>query len=458
VILYLKKDEDEFLDAWKLRNIITKYSDHILVPILMKKEETSDQKKDKKEEETPWEQVNQATALWTLPKKEIKDEDYQALYKHISHDFESALTWTHHRVEGKLEYITLLFIPERAPFDLWNRDHRHGLKLYVKRVFIMDDAEAFLPNYLRFIKGIVDANDLPLNISREILQQNPQVDKIRGGIIKRILEVLGELAEKDKEKYAKFWSAFGNVIKEGPAEDFENRDKIAKLLRFSSTQTDHEAQDVSLDDYVSRMKKGQDKIYYVTAESWRTAKNSPHLEIFRKKGIEVLLLSDRIDEWLVSHLSEYDKKHLQSVTRGKLDEKLLEETEDKKEQEKAKTEFESIVEQTKKVLGERVKEVRLTYRLTSSPACIVSDEYDLTSNMQRILKSVGQTAPEVKPIFELNPEHAIVKRLKAEADDARFAEWVEILFEQSVLAEGGQLKDPATFVARMNKLLLELAK
>lgn len=461
VILHLKKDEDELLDHWRLRSIITKYSDHITLPIMMHKPEEmgkdKDKKEEKKEQTIEWEQVNKATALWTLPKKDIKDEEYAELYKHVSHDFQDPLLWAHNRVEGKLEYTSLLFIPSHAPFDLWNREHKHGIKLYVKRVFIMDDAEQFLPNYLRFVKGVIDSNDLPLNISREILQHNHIVDKIRTAVIKRVLEILENTAKENAEKYATFWKAFGRVMKEGPAEDYENREKIAKLLRFSTTHKDSEEQNVSLDDYIARMKAGQDKIYYVTAESFLAAKNSPHLEIFRKKGIEVLLLTDNVDEWLVTHLSDYSGKHLQSVAKGELDDKVLESAEEKKEEEKHKDEFASVIEHVKKVLGEKVKEVRLTHRLTTSPACIVADIYDMNMNMQRILQAVGQPAPESKPIFELNPDHTIVKRLKTEVDDDRFAEWTEILFDQSVLAEGGQLKDPATFVSRLNKLLLELA-
>lgn len=492
VVLHLKKDEDDLLDDWKLRSIITKYSDHIDVPIMMKelekpeeiteaeakdeakkvedkpakkedksaseKEKPAAKKETKKPAKPKWEKVNRATALWTLPKSEISKEDYKELYKHVSHDFEEPMLWSHNKVEGKLEYISLLYIPKHAPFDLWNREHRYGLKLYVKRVFIMDDAEQFLPMYLRFVRGIVDTNDLPLNISREILQDNPVIPKVRSALVKRILSVLADLAQKNKEKYNEFWQAFGKVLKEGPAEDFSNKETIAKLLRFSSTHTDSETQDVSLEDYIGRMQKDQDKIYYVTADNFMAAKNSPHLEVFRKQNIEVLLLSDRVDEWLVTHLTDFDGKHMQSVAKGDLDLSKFEDEETKKEQEKAKDDFASTIEQVKKVLQDKVKDVRLTHRLTGSPACIVADEYDLNINMQRILQSIGQQVPESKPIFELNPEHAIVKRLKNEPDDERFKEWTEILFEQSVLAEGGQLKDPASFVTRLNKLLLELAR
>lgn len=463
VTLHLKDAEKDFLNNTRLREIIAKYSDHINVPILMKKPlepeatEDSKEKEEKKKAEVEWEKINRATALWMRAKNEIKKEDYKELYKHISHDFEDPLLWSHNKVEGKLEYISLLYIPAHAPFDLWNYEHRYGLKLYVKRVFIMDDAKQFLPQYLRFVRGVIDSNDLPLNISREILQDNPLIPKIRSALIKRILNILSDLAKKDKEKYAKFWQQFGKVMKEGPAEDYANRDTIAKLLRFASTHNDSETQDVSLEDYVGRMQKGQDKIYYVTADSFMSAKNSPHLEIFRKQKIEVLLLSDKIDEWLITHLTEFDGKHLQSVTKGSLDLGELENEEQKKEQEKTKDDYASMLEQIKKILGEKIKEVRITSRLTTSPACIVADEYDLNMNMKRILQSIGQEVPESKPIFEINPEHAIVKRIKNETDDGRFKEWIEILFDQSVLAEGGQLKDPATFVLRLNKLLLELA-
>lgn len=462
VILHLKDLETAFLDGGRLREIITKYSNHINVPILMKKPpepQTEDEKKkpEPKKTETEWEQVNRATALWIRSKNEIKKEEYREFYKHVSHDFEDPMLWSHNKVEGKLEYTSLLYIPAHAPFDLWNYEHRYGLKLYIKRVFIMDDAKQFLPQYLRFMRGVIDSNDLPLNISREILQDNPLIPKIRGALIKRILSILADLAKKDQDKYAKFWQQFGKVLKEGPAEDYANREQIAKLLRFASTHADNETQNVSLEDYVSRMKKEQDKIYYVTADSFMAAKNSPHLEIFRKQGIEVLLLSDKIDEWLVTHLTEFDGKHLQAVTKGSLDLGELETEEQKKEQEKAKDDYASMLEQIKTVLGEKIKEVRITSRLTTSPACIVADEYDLNMNMKRILQSIGQDVPESKPIFEINPEHAIVKRIKNETDDERFKEWIEILFEQSVLAEGGQLKDPATFVSRLNKLLLELA-
>lgn len=455
IILHLKKEEDEFLDAWRLRHVVTKYSDHITLPILMMKPLSSEQKE--KGEKAEYETVNRATALWTLPKGQIKDEEYKELYKHISHDFEDPLVWSHNRVEGKQEYTSLLYIPARAPFDLWNRDRQHGLKLYVRRVFIMDNAEQFLPLYLRFIKGIVDSNDLPLNISREILQNNKLIDTMRGALTKKVLGILEKLATDDKEKYAKFWSQFGMVLKEGPGEDIANKESIAKLLRFSTTHTDSATQDVSLEEYVARMKPEQNKIYYITAETFTAAKHSPHLEIFRKKGIEVLLLAERVDEWLVAHLTEFEGKELHSVARGSLDIGALDDVE-KEEQKKAEDEFASMLTQVKKVLGDKIKETRLTHRLTQSPACLVVDEQDMNIQMQRILKAAGQSLPASKPIFEFNPTHPIILKLREETDDARFGEWTEILFDQAVLAEGGQLDDPAQFVKKLNGLLLELAK
>lgn len=451
IILHLRPDEDEFLDDWRLRNIIQKYSDHVTLPVMMKK--IAEDGKESSEEEM----INRATALWTLPKSEIKDSDYCDLYKHIAHDFEDPLTWSHNRVEGKQEYISLLYIPTHAPFDLWQRDRKHGLKLYVKRVFIMDDADQFLPNYLRFVRGIVDSNDLPLNISREILQSNRLVDNMRSGIAKRVLDMLAKLAQDDKEKYAKFWKEFGAVLKEGPSEDFANREQIAKLLRFATTATELSDQTVSLDDYVARMKTGQEKIYYITGESYIAAKNSPQLEIFRKKGIEVLLLSERIDEWLIASLTEYQGKQLHSVAKGDLDLGSLEDKQEKEQQKQVEDEFASLVKHVQEILAERVKEVRVTHRLTDSPACLVADESDIGLQMQRILKAAGQNIPATKPILELNPTHHLVSRLKNETDDERFKEWTEILFDQSVLAEGGQLENSAQFVQRLNKLLLELS-
>ncbi|TAL59597.1 MAG: molecular chaperone HtpG [Legionella sp.] len=445
ITLHIKKDEDEFLSDWRLRTIISKYSDHICWPIVMKK--TAEDGK----ESTEFETVNKATALWTLPKSEITDEEYKALYKHISHDYMDPLTWSHNHVEGKHDYITLLYIPSHAPYDLWHQEVKHGLKLYVKRVFIMDDATQFLPRYLRFVKGIVDASDLPLNVSREILQDNKQVETIRTACTKRILGMLEKMSTQDKETYQKFWDEFGLVLKEGPVEDFANKEAVAKLLRFATTASGSEKQDVSLEDYVARMQKDQDKIYYITASSYNAAKNSPHLEIFKKKGIEVLLLSDKIDEWLVGYLSEFEGKKLQSISKGKID--LVDETsEQAKEQEKN---LEPVIEHIKKVLEQRVKDVVITHRLTESPACIVADEQDMGLEMQRILQSAGQQVPLSKPIFEINPEHPLIKRLPDIQDDNQFELWVIMLFEQAVLAEGGQLDNPADFVNRVNKLLVE---
>jgi molecular chaperone HtpG len=467
IILHLKKDEDEFLNNWRLRNIITKYSDHILWPITMMQEvftpeeepkEGEEKKKEEKPKEFKEEVVNKAKALWALPKNEIKDEEYKELYKHISHDFEDPMLWNHSKVEGKLEYISLLFVPGRAPFDLWNREQQHGLKLYVKRVFIMDDAKQLLPMYLRFIKGIVDSNDLPLNVSREILQSSKVIDNIRSGVVKRVLDMLEKLATDDAASYKKFWKEFGQVLKEGVGEDHSNKEKIAKLLRFASTHADSDEQTVSFDEYISRMKTDQDKIYYVTADSFAAAKNSPHLEIFRKKGLEVLLLSDRVDEWLVSNLFEYEGKKMQSVMKGDLDLGKLEDETEKKKQEEVKTEFADIVKRIKDSLGDKVKEVRLTHRLTDSPACLVTGDFDMSMHMQRIMQQAGQAMPSAKPILELNPEHMLVQRLREEQDEHRFGEWTNILFDQALLAEGGKLDDPAAFVKRMNTLLLELAK
>jgi molecular chaperone HtpG len=464
IILHINDENEDFLDNWKLRTIITKYSDHIALPVLMKKVETPDadkkdgeEKAEKKEKSPEWETVNRAKALWTVPKSKVKAEEYKELYKHISHDFEEPLAWIHNKVEGKLEYINLLFIPKKAPFDLWQREQQHGLKLYVQRVFIMDNADQFMPMYLRFIKGVIDSNDLPLNISREILQSNRTVESIKTALTKRVLNMLEKMAKEDPAKYDEFWSVFGKVMKEGPAEDFANRERIAKLLRFSSSHTDDEKQTTSLEDYVARMKEGQDKIYYISAENFLAAKNSPHLEIFRKKNIEVLLLGEHVDEWLMSHLMEFDGKKMASVTRGDLDLGKMENDDEKAQQEKTKKEFESVIKQVKDLLGEKVKDVRVTHRLTDSPACIVADESDMNANMQRILAAMGQQMPEAKPIFELNPEHALIKRLHHEADDARFTELTHILFDQALLAEGGQLKNPTEFVKRLNKLLLELA-
>ncbi|WP_423063514.1 molecular chaperone HtpG [Candidiatus Paracoxiella cheracis] len=446
VVLHLKKDEEEFLDPIRLRTVIRKYSDHILLPIMMKKMGEKDEG-----EET----VNRANALWAMSKSQITDEDYTELYKHIAHDFEDPLAWSHNKVEGKLEYISLLYLPARAPFDLWNRDQQRGLKLYVKRIFIMDDAEHFMPMYLRFIKGIVDSNDLPLNISRELLQSNHTIEKIKAGCVKRVLSMLEDLAMKEVEKYKIFWKEFGQVLKEGPAEDFANKDRIARLLRFSSTHTDSDLQEVAFLDYVSRMKEDQDKIYYVIADTFAAAKNSPLLEVFRKKDIEVLLLHDRVDEWLMAHLTEFEGKSLQSIAKGDLDLGELDQ-ESKAEKEAAEKDFNDVLKRFKEVLGDGVKDVRLTHRLTDSPACVVFDEQDLSGHMQRMLSAAGQSFIESKPILELNPKHPLIARVKDEENPDRFARWADILLNQSLLAEGEQLKDPAAFIKGLNALLLEI--
>jgi len=462
VILHLREDEDEFLSSWKLRQVVRKYSDHITLPILMKKEKWDEEKKEQvvtDEDET----INQASALWARPKSEITNEQYKEFYKHVAHDFEDPLAYVHAKVEGKQEYTQLLYIPQKAPFDLWDRNARHGVKLYVRRVFIMDDAEQLMPLYMRFVRGIVDSNDLPLNVSREILQESKDIETIRGGCVKKVLSMLEGLADSedaaDKEKYVKFWTEFGRVLKEGVGEDFANKDRIAKLLRFASTQTDTPDETVSLADYVSRMKEGQEKIYYVTAETFTAAKNSPHLEIFRKKGIEVLLLSDRVDEWVTGYLTEFDGKPLQSVAKGGLDLGKLEDEAEKKEAEQAADEYKDLLEKIKASLGEKIKDVRVTHRLTDSPSCIVADEHDMGGNLARILKAAGQKAPEMKPILEINPKHPAVQRLKYEGSDAnsRFDDWANLLLEQATLAEGGTLEDPAGFVKRINELMMALS-
>jgi molecular chaperone HtpG len=471
IILHIKDEDNEFLNDWRLRNIINKYSDHINLPIQMRSlESTKKDEEDKEEKEAikdinpKWEVVNSATALWVLPKSKITDEQYKEAYKHISHDYEEPLAWSHNKVEGgNLDYISLLYLPARAPFNLWQPEHQRGLKLYVQRVFIMDKVEQFMPMYLRFIRGVVDTNALPLNISREILQDNATITKLRSALVKRVLDMLDKIAKDEPEKYTKFWNQFGNVLKEGPAEDFANRERIAKLLRFSSTHTDSSSQTVSFEEYVSRMKPEQKKIYYLTAETFNAVKASPHLEIFRKNNVEVLLLSDRVDEWLVGHLNEFEGKPLQSIAKGdlNLDEILATDDTSKKEEllkqdEKIKEEFTPLIERVQKELGDRVKEVRISHRLTSSPSCLVVSENEMGSQLQRILKAAGQEVSEVKPIFELNPEHQLVKALQEEQNEERFKEWTHILFDQAILAEGGQLKDPAAFVQRLNKLLLEL--
>ncbi len=445
ITLHLREGEDEFLDSWRVRNIIGKYSDHIALPVEI-------ETKDEESGTTTWEKINKAQALWTRSKSEISDEEYKEFYKHIAHDFSDPATWSHNRVEGKQEYTSLLYIPARAPFDMWNRDHKHGLKLYVQRVFIMDDAEQFMPNYLRFVRGLIDSNDLPLNVSREILQDSRVTQNLRGALTKRVLQMLEKLAKEDSEKYQTFWKEFGLVLKEGPAEDHANKETIAKLLRFATTQSESAAQTVSLEDYVSRMVEGQEKIYYITADSYAAAKSSPHLELFRKKGIEVLLLSDRIDEWMMSYLTEFDGKAFQSVSKADeaLDKLADEETEAQKEAEKA---LEPFVERVKTLLGERVKEVRLTHRLTDTPAIVTTDANEMTTQMAKLFAAAGQDVPEVKYIFEINPDHQLVKRVADTQDEARFGEWIELLLDQALLAERGTLDDPNQFIRRMNQLL-----
>ena len=459
IVLHLRDESAEFADGWRLRTIIRKYSDHITLPIVMTKEEIpSEEAKEDDETVVPEDEtVNKASALWSRDKSEISEEEYSEFYKHISHDFEEPLTRSHNRVEGKTEYTSLLYIPKRAPFDMWDRERQQGIKLYVKRVFIMDDAEHLMPNYLRFVRGVIDSSDLPLNVSREILQHNKVIDSMKAGSVKKILGLLEKMAKNDAEKYAEFWEQFGKVIKEGPGEDFANKDQIAKLLRFASTHADTEDQSVSLADYIGRMQEGQESIYYITADSFAAAKNSPHLEIFRKKGIEVLLLADRVDEWLSSSLTEFDGKPLKSVTKGELDLGELDNEEEKKEQEKVAEESKELVERVKTTLAEKVKEVRVTTRLTNSPACLVTEENEMSANLERILKQVGQEAPDIKPILELNPEHPLVKKLDEEKDD-RFDDLASIIFDQALLAEGGQLDDPATFVSKLNTMLLEMSK
>ncbi|WP_035384900.1 molecular chaperone HtpG [Ferriphaselus sp. R-1] len=453
ITLHLREGQDDLLASYKLREIIKKYSNHIVQPIVMKKEEWKEGKSEVTNED---ETVNQASALWTRAKNEISEEEYQEFYKHVGHDYDAPLAWTHARVEGRQEYTQLLYVPQRAPFDLYDRSSRHGIKLYVRRVFIMDDAEQLMPQYLRFIRGVVDSADLPLNVSREILQESKDIEAIRKGCTSKVLALLADLAENDAEKYAKFWGEFGRVLKEGAGEDFANKDKIAALLRFASTHADTPDETVSLKDYISRMKDGQEKIYYVTAETFNAAKNSPHLEVFRKKGIEVLLLSERVDEWVVGSLTEFDGKELVSVAKGGLDLGKLEDEAEKQEQEKQADAFKELTDRIKGSLSDKVKEVRITHRLTDSPACLVSDEHDIGGNLARILKAAGQKAPTSQPILEINPQHPVVQRLKDES--AHFDDWTAVLFDQALLAEGGQLDDPAGFVKRVNQLMLEMGK
>ncbi|MDX1588813.1 MAG: molecular chaperone HtpG [Oleiphilaceae bacterium] len=458
ITLFLKDDAQEFADGTRLRHLVKKYSDHISFPVKMPKEPSGEEEEKQKKEDLGEETVNEATALWTLPRTEIKDEEYRNFYKHLSHDFEDPLTWSHNRVEGSLDYTSLLYIPGRAPFDLYNREAPRGLKLYVQRVFIMDDAEQFLPLYLRFVKGVIDSNDLSLNVSREILQNDKTVESIKTALTKRVLDMLKKLANNEPEKYQQFWNEFGQVLKEGPAEDFGNRERIAKLLRFASTHSGEPAQTVSLDDYLGRMKEGQDKIYFLTADSHTAALSSPHLEIFRKKGIEVLILTDRIDEWMMGYLSDYEGKHLQDVARGALDLGDVETEEDKKEQEEATQSHKALLDRIKEALKDRVKEVKVTKRLTDSPACLVVGDYDMGAQMRKIMEAAGQPVPDSKPIFEVNVDHPLVQRLEKEDNESRFTDLSAILFDQASLASGEQLSDPGNYVSRLNRLLLELAE
>ncbi|MCP5161989.1 MAG: molecular chaperone HtpG [Hahellaceae bacterium] len=460
IVLHLKPEEKEFADGWRLRSLVKKYSDHIAFPVEMQKDSTpaeGDEAAATTETAVEYEKINDATALWTTPRNELKDEDYNEFYKHIGHDFQDPLAWSHNKVEGKLEYTSLLYVPGRAPFDMYNREAPRGLKLYVQRVFIMDDAEQFLPLYLRFIKGVLDSNDLSLNVSREILQADRNVDSMKTALTKRVLDMLTKLAANEPEKYKSFWKEFGQVLKEGPAEDYANREKVLKLMRFASTQAGDE-QSVSLDDYVSRMKEGQEKIFFLTAESFAAGSGSPHLEIFRKKGIEVLILTDRIDEWMMSYVQDFAEKSFQDITKGALDLGSIEDEEDKKHKEEATKTYESLLSQVKELLKDKVADVRVTNRLTDSPACIVVGEQDMGAQMRRIMAAAGQAMPEVKPVFELNPDHPLVKRLNDEQNDERFNDLTWVLFDQAALAGGESLKEPGTFVTRLNKLLLELSK
>uniref|UniRef100_A0A486XPB3 Chaperone protein HtpG n=1 Tax=Rheinheimera sp. BAL341 TaxID=1708203 RepID=A0A486XPB3_9GAMM len=460
IILHLRDGEDEFLSRWKVESIVTKYSDHISIPVELWQEEQAERDGEDGEKIAAvpghWQAVNKATALWTRDKSEITDEEYQEFYKHISHDWSEPLSWSHNKVEGNNNYTSLLYVPKKAPFDLWNRDAQHGLKLYVQRVFIMDDAEQFMPSYLRFIKGVLDSSDLPLNVSREILQDTKVTQALRKGCSSRALKMLEKLS-KDAEQYQAFWTEFGQVLKEGPAEDFANKEQIAGLLRFASTHNDDSTQNVALADYVSRMKEGQDEIYFIVADSYAAAKHSPHLEVLGKKGLEVLLLSDRIDEWLVQHLTEFSGKKLRSVAKGGLDLSKLDDEETKKAQQETEKAFADVISRFKAALGEQVKDVKVSHRLTESPACVVTDEFDMSTQMIKLMESVGQKVPEVKPIFELNPEHQLVKRIADEEDEERFKQWAAVLLDQALLAERGNLKDPASFVSRLNSLLLSLA-
>ncbi|MFT4653935.1 MAG: molecular chaperone HtpG [Kangiellaceae bacterium] len=462
IILHIKEEEKEFLDDWRLRSIITKYSDHISIPVELYKEEVpeSDGPDDEKIPAQPgvWEAVNKATAMWTREKSDVTDEEYTEFYKHVSHDYAEPLTWSHNKVEGKTEYTSLLYIPSKAPFDLWNREQTSGLKLYVQRVFIMDDAEQFMPTYLRFVKGLLDSNDLPLNVSREILQDNKITQAIRQGCTKRILSMLEKMAKKDADKYQTFYNEFGNVLKEGPAEDFANKEKIAGLLRFATTHNDGNEVNVSLAQYIERMQESQETIYYVTADSYQAARTSPHLEVFRKKGIEVLLLGERIDEWLMSHLNEFDGKTLTSAASSNVDLSELDDDETKKAKEDAEKAIEGVLARMKKALGEKVADVKFTHRLTDSPACIVATDDGMTTQMAKLMQSAGQPVPEPKYSFELNPEHPLVKIVSDVQDEEQFAQWTQVLFDQAALSEQGSLKEPASFVKNLNTLLANLVK
>lgn len=458
ITLHLKSDQEEYADDWRLRSIIKKYSDHISLPVIMLKQDTAEAEEGEEKKAPEDEVINRATALWTRSRSDVSDDEYKQFYKDVSHDYTDPLKWSHNRVEGKLDYTSLLFIPSKAPFDLYNRDASRGLKLYVQRTFIMDDAEQFLPLYLRFIKGVVDSNDLSLNVSREILQKDPNIDSMRSALTKRVLDMLEKLAKNAKEEYADFWKEFGQVLKEGPAEDFANKEKIANLFRFDSTFTNKADQEQSLADYVARMKDGQKHIYYVVANNFATAKNSPHLEVFRKKGIEVLLLSDRVDEWLMGHLNEFDGKTFQDVGKGALDLGDLDTDEDKKDQEKIEEEFKDFLERLNTALDTEVEAVRVTHRLTESPACLVVGEQDMGAQMRRLLEQAGQSVPESKPTLEINPEHPLIQKMDKEADEDRFGDLAKVIFDQASLAEGGSLEDPGAYVQRLNKLLIELSQ
>jgi molecular chaperone HtpG len=456
IILHLRDGEEEFLNDWRLRSIIRKYSDHITLPILMTKSANVDAEgKEQVSEET--EAVNQASALWARPKNDISEEQYKEFYKHVAHDFADPLAWSHAKVEGRQEYTELLYIPTRKPFDLWDRERQHGIKLYVRRVFIMEDVERLLPQYLRFVRGVIDSNDLPLNVSREILQHSKDVDTIRAGCTKKVLGLLDDLASNDADKFKTFWQEFGTVFKEGIGEDHANKERVAKLCRFASTHTGSTEQTVSLDDYIARMKEGQDKIYYVTADSFAAASNSPHLEVYRKKGVEVLLLADRVDEWVVSNLHQYADKALQSVAKGSLDLGLLEDENEKTQLQNDADTFKPLTDKIAEILAEQVKEVRVTHRLTDSAACLVADEHAMSGNLERLLKQAGQEVHSSKPILEINPQHMFVRKLQADIGNERFSDWSHILFDQALLAEGGQLEDPAGFVKRLNSLILALS-